>query len=91
VNIAVDGNSFFHTGWLACMLGLPRGLPGAVACRQNEVDCFLDGWDTCSVTPAYARMEAYYRMQELGQAVACWVDDQNDEIQGPQEPPFMPA
>ena len=86
MNIAVDGNNFFHTGWLARLLGLPRRHPSAPCLRDGDVAMFLDGWDMCNETPERGcpnRLTAYYEMLKRGQAAAVWVDDDNNEIVEP--------
>ena len=82
MNIAVDGNNFFHTGWLARMLALPREHPHASALKPGDVAAFQDGWDMCHETPEDARLTAFYAMLSNDQATACWVDDDNNEIEG---------
>ncbi len=83
MNIAVDGNNFFHLGWLAHFLGLPRKHPAAGALHESDVAAFEDGWDTCNETPTHyspSRLDALRGMLQLGQAVAYWVDEENNEI-----------
>lgn len=93
MNIAIDGNNFFHTGWLARLLGLPREHPVASALKPGDVAAFQDGWDMCDETPADgrpSRLTAYYAMLQNGQAVAYWVDDDNNELT-PDGKPYIPG
>lgn len=83
MNICVDGNNFFHTGWLTCFLGLPRAHPCASALKSGDAEAFEDGWDMCAETPDHGRpnkLDAFCGMVAHKQAVVCWVDDDNNEV-----------
>jgi hypothetical protein len=84
MNIYVDGNNFFHTGWLARFLGLPRTPPRPGTMGDAERDAWLEGWDICNETSTADRIEAYYRMLAVGHVVAVWVDDDNENL-GPDD------
>lgn len=82
MNIAVEGNNFFHTGWLACFLGLPRKHPRAAALKSCDVASFEDGWDTCHETVIDGlRVVAFRRMVVAKQAEAFWQDDDGNPIE----------
>ncbi len=87
MNIAVDGNNSYHTGWLACFLGLPRRHPGMeereilLASEGAWTRGFLEGWDTCNETPVEWRCKALPEMVRSGQALVYWVDDENLELE----------
>jgi hypothetical protein len=83
MNIFVDGSNFFHTGWLACYLGLPRDHPAANALKPGDLAAFLDGWDMCYETPEDGRpcrADAFRAMRRVGQAVVTWVDDEGNDL-----------
>jgi hypothetical protein len=89
MNICVDGNNDFHTGWLAKFLGLPKKHPRLDGERAKA---FSDGWDTCLETEILEAREsgkwsafpgvvgAFREMVKRGQASVIWVDDNNNEI-----------
>lgn len=83
MQMAIDGNNSFHTGWLARFLGLPRFLPGAAAMKAGDVRAFEDGWDTCQETPEDARAAAFYRMKSERQAYSGWIDDAGEDVDLP--------
>lgn len=68
----VDGSNFFHTGWLACFLGLPREHPSRLSLQTHDVVAFEDGWDMCHDTPAKLRPMAFDGMSRLEQAKVEW-------------------
>ena len=80
MNIAIDGNNFFHTGWMTRLLGLPRQHPAAGALKSGDLLAFEDGWDTCDETPTCDRLYALLKMIDLGQVAVRWVNDENEEV-----------
>jgi hypothetical protein len=82
MNIAIDGSNFFHTGWAARLVGLPRDNPCAASLRDSDAAAFREGWDTCDETffgprSCLAIIEA---MKSRGQLVSYWQDEDGSEI-----------
>ena len=78
MSIVVDGNNFFHTGWIARFLNLPRNHPSASALKTGDLAAFYDGWDMCDDTPETGnpnRLTAFYGMSRMEQASVTWVSD----------------
>jgi predicted nucleotidyltransferase len=92
MQMVIDGNNSFHTGWLARFLGLPRFCPGAAARKTEDVDIFLDGWDMCDETlrPTVAPRTdfviagivygAFRDMLGRKQAHAGWINDDGEDV-----------
>lgn len=74
MHIAIDGNNFFHTGWLACFLGLPREHPSHLALRDSDNRGFEEGWDTCCETGP-AAWKALNPMIRNGQCSVFWSNE----------------
>lgn len=81
MNIAVDGNNHFNTGWLTRFMNLPREAPGLDVLKEFDKKAFQEGWDMCDETSPLYRSIAFYRMLEMGLLRAFWVDDDNNEIE----------
>jgi len=80
MQITVDGCNFFHTGWMACFLQLPRKHPGHNALKEGDVQAFQEGWDTCNETPIKDRYCAFLRMKQMYQMSSQWIDDQGEDV-----------
>ncbi len=76
MNIQVDGDNAFHTGWLARFLGLPKEHPKPPSDLDGGGDSyrrgFEDGWNTCNETPSEYRYEIYFNLLRSGQASVEW-------------------
>jgi hypothetical protein len=92
MQMVVDGDSSFHTGWLARFLGLPRFLPGAGAMKDGDVKAFGDGWDMAEETLAGALnpivlgnvYAAFTAMRSVRQAYTGWIDDAGEDVKLPE-------
>jgi hypothetical protein len=81
MNMALDGTSFFDTGWLACFLGFPRVHPTGGALKTAEAHAFVNGWDLCDETPPEKRYAAYVSKLSSGDVVGLWVDDDSNIVE----------
>lgn len=80
LNIYVDGNTFFNTGWLARFLGLPSSYYPCGAVKDSQIAEFLSGWLACDAMAIDVRYEELVRRKADGRAIVCWVNDRNEEI-----------
>lgn len=75
MHIRVDGNNFFHSGWIARLMELPREHPCGDALRSIDARAFEEGWDACDETPAEGRGWAISPAIEKGQIEPSWEDE----------------
>lgn len=80
MNIAVDAKNFFYLGWVAALLGLPRGHPAENALKSGDVAAFNDGWDMCVETPRTEAIKVLDQERRLCNVSIVWVNDENEEV-----------
>ena len=87
-SITVSADGWFHLGWIACVLGMPRDRVVAESLTSNAIDIesWQIGWDTARETrllaPATVGCQAMASRHQLHIEFAVWrVDDSGAAIE----------